>query len=430
MNSKYENHLIQYFAHNIKRLYVFASIAIILSYLVDTVMLFNRLSPFVIGVNIFIIVIISLFLILGLSNKITIAHSYLTIIYVTFLGLFLAYFYAILNGTFVTHFFVRNFIIFPVLIFTVGFIVNEKQMVFVGVLLAVLFGVILISSQIDELLEITPFVVTMVLITTFASKVLISSMDISIKENKSYEKQLIEHTNKLESMNKDKDNLFSVISHDLRGPVGSAKEMIRYLMDNEISDDDKKFLLSAINSSIGNSYNLLTNLLLWASNESGAMEFTPQNININKFVLESINLLSKNAEEKGITVVNEIDSELMSYSDFNLFETIIRNLLANAIKFTPSGGKIVLSNSVDESGITISVKDNGVGISEKVKNKIFSNLTITPAQGTQNEKGTGLGLKLCKEFTNKNGGKIWVESTEGKGSEFSFTIPKAKNEIS
>ncbi len=421
-----ENNFNLYFSKNIKILYIFTSSIILLGFLIDTTLFFNKFSIIVISFNLVVITIVSIFLILGLLKKIELNKSYLLIIYSTFIGLFAIYTYEILTGSLITHLLVRNLILIPMLIFTVGFIVNKKQMFILGIIAAVIFPMILIASQNDELIAITPFVTIMILVSTFAMNLFISSMDNSISENKVKEAKLMKQTNSLEILNRDRNNLFSVISHDLRGPIGSSKQMIKYLLDNKTSNEEKMFLLEAIDASIGNSLNLLNNLLLWARSEHGAIKISPKNIKLSESIADTISLLQKSADEKSIIIENRIKNGLLSYSDKNLFETIVRNLLANAIKFTNDKGRIVISSVMNGSTITVSVKDNGIGISDETQKKIFSDFDIVTSHGTKNEKGSGLGLKLCKEFAKKNGGEIWVVSKMGKGSEFAFTVPKKR----
>ena len=427
MAHKEDSNFHDFFSKNIKTLYILVSFVVLVGYAFDTILFFDKFKFVVLTINISVITLIILFLFLGLSKRITIRISYLVIIYSTFLGLFSAYFYDVLQGALISHLLVRNFIVFPLIIFSIGFIVDKKQMLIAGIIIAILFPVILLASKNPELIEITPFITIMVLISTFAMGLFFSSMEKSITENKLNREKLLEQTNRLELLNRDKDNLFTVISHDLRGPVGSAKQMISYLIDNETTAEEKTFLLSAINSSIGNSYTLLSNLLLWARNERGVIELETKNINISKCIGNTIALLQKSGEDKNITIENRFRNELVSYSDTNLFETVVRNLLANAIKFTNENGKIVLSYKINSDTISISVKDNGIGVSKEEQEKIFSDYSIVTSFGTKNEKGSGLGLKLCKEFAKKNSGEIWVVSEEGKGSEFIFTVLKEKN---
>ncbi len=299
-------------------------------------------------------------------------------------------------------------------------------MIIVAIVIAVIFPALMLLSGDVFLLEIAPFITIMVLIFAAMLFVFVSNMDKSIKENRLKSDKSNEKKNQLEKLNKDKDSLFSVIAHDLRGPVGSAQQMMRYLLDNDTTEEDNEFLLEAVNASIGNSFTLLNNLLLWARNERGVIEYEPKDIDIISSVNSTILLLQRNFEEKDISIFNKLESNLKSYSDKNLFETIVRNLISNAIKFTNPNGEIIISNIINADSITISVKDNGIGITPEVKDKIFSDFAITPAHGTKNEKGSGLGLKLCKEFVEKNGGKIWVVSEEGRGSEFLFSVPKVK----
>ena len=379
----------RYFSEVIKKIYIFASVAIILGFSLDIYFYFNQFTFVAVLIKILVVVFISIISILGLyKNKID--SSFLIIMYLTILGFFSAYFYDVFNEVLMLNLFIRNIISFPLMILAVGIIVSRKQMIVVGILLAILFPLLMLASNNNLLIEVTPFITIKILIVKFALSALLSLMTKSIFENELKEKELLQQKLHLEEINRDKENLFSVISHDLRGPVGNAKQMMRYLKDNETTDDEKNFLIEAVNSSIANTFHLLDNLLLWAKNERGIVKFEPQNLNIYISVIEMISFVQRNADEKHINIENQIIDELISFSDKNLFETIIRNLLANAIKFTDDGGKIIVSSIEDNQVITISVKDNGVGMPLEIKEKVFSDFSISPAFGTKNEKGLGL----------------------------------------
>ena len=203
MAQQQENQFNQFFAKNVKMLYIVASFAVLVGYLIDTIMFFNKFTTVVLIINFSVITLIPLFLFLGLSKKMTISKSYLVIIYSTFLGLFLAYFYDIMEGALLTHLLVRNLIVFPMIIFSIGFIVSKKQMLIAGMVIAILFPAVLISSKNQDLIEITPFITVMILISTFAMKLFLTSMEKSLAENKLKEKKLLEQTNRLESLNRE-----------------------------------------------------------------------------------------------------------------------------------------------------------------------------------------------------------------------------------
>ncbi len=249
------------------------------------------------------------------------------------------------------------------------------------------------------------------------------------------EAELQKSTLKLRELNATKDKFFSILAHDLRGPIGNFKLVSEMLHEeyDDFSEDERINFLRNMKDSSNNIYKLLENLLEWARSQSGNIIFEPREFNLN-YVVNSIKKLMKlSLENKNIELINKLENEIDLIADPNLINTIIRNLLSNAIKFTPNGGKIEIgavvipSNDSKTSGnkINIYIKDNGVGMSEDKIKKLFKIEFNISTDGTNKEKGTGLGLILCKEFIEKHGGKIWVESEVGKGSTFYFSIPQS-----
>lgn len=237
--------------------------------------------------------------------------------------------------------------------------------------------------------------------------------------------QLYESEKKLQELNAAKDKLFSIIGHDMKNPIITLLGFSEILAEDydELSDDEKKEYIKTIYETTLNTKKLLENLLNWSRAQSGRMQINLEAISLKTIIKESIELVKSQAEKKNITLNVDMNSSLMVYADKNLLETIIRNLLTNAIKFTGDGGKVSL-NTVDENGyVKISVKDTGIGLSKDDVQKLFRIDVNNKEIGNSKEKGTGLGLILCKEFCEKLGGKIWVESELGKGSKFFFTVP-------
>jgi signal transduction histidine kinase len=163
--------------------------------------------------------------------------------------------------------------------------------------------------------------------------------------------------------------------------------------------------------------------LQWSLTQTGHISYKPAAIKLSEIINETFNLLLGIAEQKHISLVSSVDENLFVLADENMIKTIIRNLLTNALKFTPAKGRITIKATLQQSMVEITVTDNGIGISEENLEKLFRIDTPVSTMGTENEKGTGLGLLLCKEFIEKHGGKIRAESTEGKGSKFIFTLP-------
>lgn len=178
-----------------------------------------------------------------------------------------------------------------------------------------------------------------------------------------------------------------------------------------------------INFSAKNTYKLLENLLEWSQSQTGRTDYKPKEILLNTIITETIDLMQDTAKEKNINTLSRIPDKLSVFADPNMLSTILRNLVSNALKFTNKGGQVEIRVEKQNEQALICISDNGTGMSESVKSKLFKIHEKVSKQGTDNEKGTGLGLLLCKEFVEKHDGKIWVESEEGKGSKFSFTLP-------
>jgi signal transduction histidine kinase len=239
----------------------------------------------------------------------------------------------------------------------------------------------------------------------------------------------LEDLNKnLIELNVTKDKFFSIIAHDLKNPLGSFKSVTELLAEsyNELSDEDKIDFVHLLRDSSKNIYSLLENLLEWSSAQRGSIPFNLIEINLKLITIEIIKLLTPSAEKKFITIKNNISALIIIEADVNMLKTIIRNLISNAIKFTPENGIITLDSFLDDNNCLISISDTGIGMNRKTQDKLFRIDAQTTTLGTNEETGTGLGLILCQEFVEKHGGKIWVESEEEKGSTFYFSLPKPK----
>ncbi len=218
----------------------------------------------------------------------------------------------------------------------------------------------------------------------------------------------------------------SIIAHDLRSPFASIlvvmEELNESLNDNDLKQS-KEFIEMASNSA-SKSLNLLDNLLPWAVSQSKEKKIHPVKINLQELFANEIEIVNTSAKRKQIVLNHSVKSEFNVTADLQMVKTILRNLINNAIKFTNSGGRITLCASESKPFVIISVQDTGIGMSQEVKGKLFKSDVFHSTEGTNNEHGTGLGLLLCKEFVELHGGKIWIVSESGKGSEFKFTLPR------
>ncbi|MFD1294996.1 PAS domain S-box protein [Lutibacter holmesii] len=251
-----------------------------------------------------------------------------------------------------------------------------------------------------------------------------------ITERKNTELLIRENERKLKNLNDTKDKLFSIIAHDLRSPfnsiLGFSELLIEHSQDFEI-DKSEKFL-EIINSSAKNALSLLNNLLHWAKTQTGQISNKPQIVSLAPIINNVVALSCSNAKAKNIKLKYKQPSVIEAYTDVNMLKVVLRNLISNAIKFTNVNGKIDIFTIQNENHIEIKVSDNGVGMPKETQQKLFNINPTIVKDGTAAEKGTGLGLILCKEFVEKLNGKIWVESELGIGSSFIFTLPIKKVE--
>jgi CheY-like chemotaxis protein len=234
---------------------------------------------------------------------------------------------------------------------------------------------------------------------------------------------------KLQELNATKDRFFSIIAHDLRGPLGGFMGLTEMMADDNqyFTESEKKEMMSDLSHSARNTFSLLENLLEWSQMDRGFTEFKPKKLYLLDVVTECISIVAGPAKGKMIGLIAQITNEPIVFADKNMIQTVIRNLLSNAIKFTPKGGEVTISAKAGENNrMVISVKDTGIGMREELRNNLFRIDANTKRPGTEGEQSTGLGLLLCKEFVEKHGGEIWVESVPDQGSVFSFTVPVAK----
>ncbi|MCD6565942.1 MAG: PAS domain-containing protein, partial [Bacteroidales bacterium] len=248
---------------------------------------------------------------------------------------------------------------------------------------------------------------------------------LDITKRKRAEELLIEREQQLRELNTTKDKFFSIIGHDLRSPfnsiIGFSELINKEAKGLDISEIEN--YAGIISSSAGHTLKLLNNLLEWARMQQGRIVFKSGQLVLNELTKEVLELVADSAGKKSISLINSVKPGISVNADKNMLKTILRNLVSNAIKFTHTGGKVEVSAESKEKEIQVSVSDTGVGIKQENIKELFRIDSEFSTQGTNNEKGTGLGLILCKEFVEKHGGKIGVESKEEKGSTFNFSLP-------
>jgi signal transduction histidine kinase len=222
-----------------------------------------------------------------------------------------------------------------------------------------------------------------------------------------------------------KDKFFSIIAHDLRGPLGGFMQLTELMTEefDSLSDDEKRSFADTLHKSSMKVYSLLENLLEWSRIQRGMIPYNPDRHRLSDIVINSTSTIIESAKSKSVNFHIDIASDQEVFCDENMIKTVVRNLSSNALKFTPSGGKVTISSIEDDGEVVVAIEDTGIGMSKKLKNDLFNISVNTSRPGTNGEASTGLGLILCKEFVEKHKGTIWIESKENEGSTFYFSLP-------
>lgn len=234
--------------------------------------------------------------------------------------------------------------------------------------------------------------------------------------------QLQQQASELDELNSLKNKLFSVISHDLKAPMYALRNLFDNIHSQDMPADEIKSLIPEVKDDLNYTVNLMENLLQWAKTQMQSHSVRPQSLNLQEIIDDVLHVLHRHSESKSIHITNRVTNSVNAWADYDMIHLVLRNLISNAIKFTPSGGQICIGASEQSSFTEVFVQDNGRGISPKDLKKI-NNQEFYTTNGTASEHGTGLGLMLCKEFLAKNDGHLRIESEVGKGSTFSFTLP-------
>lgn len=233
---------------------------------------------------------------------------------------------------------------------------------------------------------------------------------------------ILEQNATLENLNQVKDKIFSVISHDLRSPLAILEGLLFLLKDEKIDAQQFRFYTDELWRDVKNTAYMMDNMLQWASNQMKGISVKADDFDLTLLLNQEFELLQTMARQKDVKLTHELKNAILVYADPDMIRLVLRNLINNAIKFTPGGGEIVLKAQLEKGEAQVSVKDNGTGIPTDDQHRIFSNIYYSTT-GTRNEKGCGLGLHLSKDFVERNHGHIWFESKPGEGSCFSFTVP-------
>ena len=249
---------------------------------------------------------------------------------------------------------------------------------------------------------------------------------LDITERKADEKIIRQTNEQLEMVIAEKDKLFSIIAHDLKSPMCgliSSTDMLSSQLDT-FTQEDIRFISTELHKNAKSTFALLEELLQWAQMNQGGIEYTPEPCAINELVNIGINTVNKIAADKNIHIRKHFSGDLVVLADQSMIKTVIRNILVNALKFSHRNSEIVIRAWGSEENITVAIEDNGIGMSKEVSSLLFKIDKAKQQFGTDGEKGTGLGLILCKQFIEQHGEKLWVESAPGKGTTVFFTLPQ------
>ena len=249
-----------------------------------------------------------------------------------------------------------------------------------------------------------------------------------LTEQKKAQDAANKYLQELEDLNTHKENVLSILSHDLRSPLAAIIGMIEYLQSDfdKIEPEDAKEMLGLIHKSAKDELNMLDYLVEWARIKYASEAFTPTKTELFPYVEKVFATLKEVAAVKEIILYNKIEEDQTVFADKKMLHSILQNLVSNALQHTPQGGKIIVSAKTKEDKLIIEVKDTGQGMSKEILEKLFTPQLNTLLKARENKKGAGIGLLLVKGFLEKNSGEIWVESSEGVGSSFYFTLPLNK----
>ncbi len=261
-------------------------------------------------------------------------------------------------------------------------------------------------------------------VATLTNKKIIASFS-DITERKKAEDELKESEKKLYRLNEDKDRFISILGHDLKNPFNNLLGWTEVLTEevHKLSRAEIEDIANNIYKSAKITNHLLEDILMWARSQQGSIHFEPKKLRFAELCKNILEILNPTAYAKNITIYDSSSEHLNVYADAEMLKIILLNLVSNSIKFSNSGGKITINAEQNTETVIISVSDNGIGIPSDNLVKLFNLSEVLTTKGTEGETGTGLGLLLCKEFVEKHGGRIWVESEFGKGSDFKFTLP-------
>lgn len=306
---------------------------------------------------------------------------------------------------------------------------NKKLAIFLYVLQVIGFSIVVYNSMLQHpewnlsgptLLLRVVFAFTFLFFILYFMKLEADTYQEEVEVKNS---QLSLEKEEMEKLNFTKDKIFTIISHDLRSPIASLQSLLTLLNDDTIGKEDFKKATDGLEKQVFQLRNSLDELLTWSKAQLHGINPAPEVLNLRQVVVQVVSVLKVAARGKRIIITTQLDADLQVHCDPNMLHSILTNLVSNAIKFTPVGGAISISADKNEKVVTVQVEDTGVGIPAGNIKKILNPSVLFTTRGTNNEKGTGLGLAMCREFIEKNKGQFEIDSEDGKGSRFIISLP-------
>jgi len=424
------------FQKGIKNIFQLASYIIIGGCIMDAIA-FADTNAYILYLNLATIIVSSVSLTLYYTGKIEYSTGFIIVIYAILSNLFIGKFVYddLMDNALRLNFFLRDSLFVVLLITLAAFTIHRIHALLIGFLFIIIC--IFFSRSVNM-----PFLKDSLVLLSF---VFISYcgliwylVGIFEKVNRDQREQgelihkqsdeLLKRNSELGQLNRSKDLLMSVIGHDLKNPFNIIQLSTQILIadSKKLSEEKKKDIIAAIDRTASKTYLLLENLLNWARLQTRSIKFTPEPVGLKNIIRNCLELSSESISMKKITIEFQFENEYLVYADRNMVSTIVRNLVSNAVKFTGDGGHISIQCENSSNKVKCTITDNGIGLKIKELENLFNIDNLNVGKGTGGETGTGLGLILCREFLAMNQGTLEVESKEGIGSKFSFTLPAAE----
>ena len=407
-----------------KLLFNLIALFFVLGYTLDLVLNFETLPKTLISGDIFALTIIVFSYLLFYFDSISFRTSFLIIVYSSVSILIASYFYLLLHHRFGINIILQDFVTIPVLIFSMGFIVNKRNMLFLGAIYMFGYPILMYFSGQPQLQQSALFMAVMILGATIGTTIFINSLEKSLETNEEYSQKIRAQKERLEKLNNERIRLLSIIAHDLRNPIGNIMNVVNFLLEEETTEAEKEKLLDIINKQNRKTYELLENLLLWSRSEQQLITPKFEKLNLREILQSVLSFFTESFRVKRIREFNTVNEKLFVHADKNMLEAILRNLLSNALKFSEDGSKIEIEAHEKGDNVVLAIRDYGIGMDEKTATRLFDSDFSDTRPGTKYESGAGFGMKLVKDLVRKNKGKIRVESTPGEGTVFYVTLPK------